>query len=69
MKDIMRIIFTVLLITAAVSGVFAQTAPDVKIDAAVSKGTDGGYIISVEYDIPEGFHQTLQESVFTFRNN
>ncbi len=44
----------------------AQQAPDFEISAEIVNGSGAGYLLRVEYDFPEGFHQTFQENFFKF---
>ncbi|MDC7225566.1 MAG: thioredoxin family protein [Spirochaetales bacterium] len=62
----------ILLLAAAILIILIESVsaqvdnPSVTIEAGVINGTDGGYILQVEYDFPEGFHQTFQENFFKF---
>ena len=66
MKNLIRF-FSVLLLSAGfAANLTAQIAPDIEIAAEILNGDGGSYLLRVHYEIPEGFHQTLQENFFKF---
>ncbi len=61
-----RITAIITLFIISLSGLYAQSAPDVEIRAEIANGTGGNFLIRLEYNFPEGFHQTLQQDFFNF---
>ena len=66
MKKILRLVTAFLLLFSSSAAIYSQINPEVGVSSEIINGADGSYILKVDYDIPEGFHQTLQEDFFKF---